>query len=88
MVDQRSSPRQVFFSWRKEILNSALAPVTKHVLLTLACHMNDAGEECYPSIELLCSETSLGRTAVMKHLHLATESDWIEVSKHGFGVNS
>lgn len=74
----------VFFSWRQAILESGLQPTTRHVLLTLACHMNDAGESCYPSIELLCKETGLSNRAVITHLQKANQAGWIKVSKHGF----
>lgn len=72
------------FSWRKAILKSDLPPTTRHVLLTLACHMNDAGESCFPSIKLLCEETGLSNRAVITHLQNATELGWITVGKHGF----
>lgn len=74
----------IFFSWRQAILDSDLQPTTRHVLLTLACHMNDAGESCYPSIELLCKETGLSNRAVITHLQKAAESGWVKVGKHGF----
>ncbi|MEO9231602.1 MAG: helix-turn-helix domain-containing protein [Devosia sp.] len=74
----------VFFSWRQAILESNLQPTTRHVLLTLACHMNDAGESCYPSIELLCKETGLSNRSVITHLQNANQDGWIQVSKHGF----
>lgn len=73
-----------FFSWRQALLHSGLGPTTKHVLLTLGCHMNDAGESCYPSIARLCVETSLSKQSVITHLKLAEEAGWIEVEKHGF----
>lgn len=73
------------FSWRKAILKSGLPPTTRHVLLTLACHMNEAGESCFPSIKLLCEETGLSNRAVITHLQNATELGWITVGKHGFG---
>lgn len=72
------------FTWREAILQSDLPATTKHVLLTLACHMNDAGESCYPSIERLCNETSLSNRAVITHLQNAKELGWITVEKHGF----
>lgn len=74
----------VFFSWRQAILDSKLQPTTRHVLLTLSCHMNDAGESCYPSISLLCKETGLSNRAVITHLQKAADAGWIEVAKHGF----
>ncbi len=72
------------FSWRKAILKSALPSTTRHVLLTLACHMNEAGESCFPSIKLLCEETGLSNRAVITHLQNATELGWVTVGKHGF----
>ena len=72
------------FSWRKAILKSTLPPTTRHVLLTLACHMNEAGESCFPSIKLLCEETGLSNRAVITQLQSATELGWITVGKHGF----
>jgi hypothetical protein len=76
--------KKQFFSWRQAILEAELQPTSKHVLLTLACHMNDAGESCYPSIELLCRETGLSNRTVITHLQIATEEGWIKVDKHGF----
>jgi hypothetical protein len=55
------------------------------VLLTLACHINDAGESAYPSIDLLAFETSLSRRAVITHLQNAAAWGWIRTSKHGYG---
>lgn len=72
-----------FFSWRSAILASDLAPTTRHVLLTLSCHMNDAGESCYPSINLLCKETGLSNRAIITHLHNATDLGWVKVKKQG-----
>jgi hypothetical protein len=75
----------MMFSWRKAILKSELAPTTRHVLLTLACHMNAVGESCFPSIKLLCEETGLSNRSVITHLQIASEIGWITVGKHGFG---
>lgn len=72
-----------FFSWRQAVLASTLSPTTRHVLLTLACHMNDAGESCYPSVSLLSRETGLDRTTIMTHLKVAATAGWITVMKHG-----
>lgn len=73
-----------FFSWRTAVLNSDLPPTTRHVLLTLACHMNDAGESCHPSIAKLCHETGLSNRAVISHLTIAKDRGWISIGKHGF----
>jgi len=73
-----------FFSWRSAVLKSDLQPTTRHVLLTLSCHMNDAGESCYPTIETLVLETGLSRPAVIKHLKIAKDLGWIRIDKHGF----
>lgn len=70
-------------SWRGNVLKSDLLPVTRHVLLTLACHMNDAGESCFPSIQMLCDETGLSKQTLITHLKIASDSGWIVVGKVG-----
>lgn len=74
----------VFFSWRQVVLKSKLAATTKHVLVTLGCHMNDMGESCFPSIETLCEETSLSNRAVITHLEIAEKEGFISRARHGF----
>lgn len=73
-----------FFSWRLAILRSDLQPVTRHVLLTLSCHMNDAGESCYPSIRTLCRETGLSNRCVIDHLRIAADAGWVNVASQRF----
>lgn len=73
-----------FYTWRQAVIKSQLASTTRHVLLTLGCHMNDMGESCYPSIETLCEETGLSNRAVITHLKLAVEAGFISCDKHGF----
>lgn len=73
-----------FFSWRLAILRSDLQPVTRHVLLTLSCHMNDAGESCFPSLKTLCRETGLSNRCVIDHLRIAADAGWINISSQRF----
>lgn len=70
-------------SWRGGVLKSGLLPTTRHVLLTLACHMNDAGESCFPSVQMLVDETGLSKRALITHLKIAAEAGWILVGKIG-----
>jgi hypothetical protein len=72
------------YTWRAGIIKSNLAPTTKHVLLTLSCHFNDAGEACYPTTRLQAQETGLSEKCVITHLAIARELGWLKVSKHGF----
>lgn len=72
------------FPWRSQILKSDLQPTTRLVLLTLSCHMNDAGESCYPSVERLVKETGLTKRTVITHLQIAKDLGWIGSRKHGF----
>lgn len=72
------------FPWRSHILKSDLQPTTRLVLLTLSCHMNDAGESCYPSVERLVQETGLTKRSVITHLQIAKDRGWIGSRKHGF----
>jgi hypothetical protein len=66
------------------LLKSSLPSTTRHVLLTLSCHVNDAGEPCYPAVDQLCTETGLSKRAVLDALKRGKEEGWIEISKHGF----
>lgn len=73
------------FSWRQAVVTSDLSSTTKHVLLTLACHMNDMGESCFPSVDTLSVETSLSRRTVITHIQKAKQEYWLNVGLHGFG---
>jgi hypothetical protein len=73
------------WTWRHAIINSTLPPTTRHVLITLSCHVNDAGEPAYPSTALLAFETGLSERAVVTHLRDAAGLGWLLVQKHGYG---
>ncbi|MFD1557064.1 helix-turn-helix domain-containing protein [Paraburkholderia silviterrae] len=73
------------WTWRQAIINSTLPPTTRFVLLTLSCHINDAGEPAYPSTALLADETGLSERAVVTHLRDAAALGWLTVTKHGYG---
>lgn len=79
-----SENKHLYFSWRAAILNSDLSPTTRHVLLTLGCHMNELGEGCFPSTKRLSRETGLSERAVITHLQLSTVEGWIGRRIHGF----
>jgi hypothetical protein len=72
------------WSWRQRLLKSDLRGTTRHVLLTLSCHVNDAGEPCFPSIKQLMQETDLSKQTVLTHLEIAKEEGWITIRRHGF----
>lgn len=73
------------WTWRHAIIKSPLPPTTRHVLLTLSCHLNDLGEDCFPSTAMLATETGLTERSVCTHLALAAEQGWFVVRKHGYG---
>lgn len=73
------------WTWRHAIINSSLPATTRHVLLTLSCHVNDVGEDCFPSTGTLARETNLSERSVCTHLELAREQGWFVVRKHGYG---
>lgn len=72
------------WSWRQLLLKSSLPGTTRHVLLTLSCHVNDAGEPCYPSVADLVTETGLSKQTVLTHLERAEQAGWIRIRRHGF----
>ena len=71
------------WSWRHAILKSELSPTTRHVLLTLGCHMTDAGDSAFPSQRTIADETGLGVNTVNKHLMIAKDAGWVSVQKLG-----
>jgi hypothetical protein len=60
---------------------SPLSSTTKLVLHTLGLHMNEAGENSYPSINTIARECSLSRTAVLRHLKVASDAGWVKITK-------
>ncbi len=72
------------WSWRHAILQSDLPATTSHVLLTIACYINDVGVGCYPTTKQLAAATRLSERAICTHIAIAREAGWLEVSKHGF----
>lgn len=73
------------YSWRHAILHADLQSTTKLVLLALSCHINDAGESCFPSTRRQAEETGLSERAVITHLKIAADAGWLKVAQHGFG---
>lgn len=71
------------WSWRQVVISSSLPATTRHVLLTLACFMNDLGGGCYPTTKQLAAATGLSERAVCTHLDIAEATGWIAISQHG-----
>ncbi|MGM4909138.1 helix-turn-helix domain-containing protein [Rhizobium sp. 768_B6_N1_8] len=72
------------WSWRHAVSMSGLQPITRLVLHTLGLKMDETGGSCYPSVADLVSMTGLDKKTVMKHLDIAEEKGWIEITEHGF----
>lgn len=73
------------YTWRDAIIRSHLEAETRHVLHVLACHINDAGESCYPGTWLIARETGYSENTVCKHLEIAEKAGWLIIRKHGYG---
>lgn len=58
---------------------------TRHVLLTLALHMDATGGSCWPSVRTLAEETGLSRRAVMEHIEKAASEGWVKRWVRGAG---
>ncbi|MCO5168082.1 MAG: hypothetical protein M9894_17195 [Planctomycetes bacterium] len=58
-------------------------PTTRHVLLTLSDHFHSGKVEAYPSVALLCEESSRSNGSVEAHLKRGEEGGWIvKVRRH------
>jgi hypothetical protein len=69
------------WQWLQAIA-SKLGPAdstTRHVLMTLSLHMNQLGEQAFPSQRLLAERSGLSERSVRTHLQLATKAGWLLV---------
>lgn len=65
------------WNWRRAVIRSDLHATTKHVLLTLACHVSPAGDGCFPALNTLADECSRSRSTVKRHLR-EVRGQWID----------
>jgi len=66
--------------YRAAILKSGLKPTTRHLLLTISCHLFESGEPAEVSIDALCNETGLQKKVVIDELKIASDAQWLSVS--------
>ena len=79
-----AKPKPLLFVWRELLLsvNGPRSSTTRHVLLTLATHMDKKGGSCFPTIGQLSDETRLSRRVVGVHLQVANEDGWLDIYEH------
>ncbi|HUF70684.1 MAG TPA: helix-turn-helix domain-containing protein [Longimicrobiales bacterium] len=82
-ADLSAPGRQRLFRWRELVCGPAgpEKATTRHVLLTLATHMDVNGGSCYPSTRRLATETALTQRSVITHLEEAEREGWIRIDK-------
>jgi hypothetical protein len=73
--------QSAYFSWQHAILKSQLKPTTKHVCLTIGCHMAADGSGCFPSYATIAEESGLSRRAVIEHVCLAIEEGYLQLDQ-------
>jgi len=86
-----SKPRRVArLTWIEAVAHDkhgAPHPQMRHVLLTLALHMNAKGASCFPSQGTVAKRTLLNERVVRRHLAAAEAAGWIRrvlfPRKHG-----
>ena len=69
------------WSWQQAILESALPPTTRHVLLTLATYMNSHGDNCFPSHQTIAKNTGLTVRSVITHIQVAVDAGFLVKEK-------
>lgn len=76
-----SKPRRVGrLTWLEAVTHEkhgAPHPQMRHVLLTLALHMNAKGASCFPSQGTVAKRTLLNERVVRRHLAAAAREGWI-----------
>ncbi|MDR5777361.1 MULTISPECIES: helix-turn-helix domain-containing protein [unclassified Caballeronia] len=66
------------YTWRQAIIRSELPPTTRHVLLTLACHLKEDGAVPPTSNDVLAFESGLSERSVTHHRRRATTLGWLD----------
>jgi hypothetical protein len=84
MIEPNHQATSRAWSWRHAIGKSGLPPITRLVLHTLGLKMDATGGSCFPPISEVVELTGLDKKTVLKHLDIAEEHGWIEISQHGF----
>lgn len=54
-----------------------LTTAQRFVLLALANHANDAGEQCFPGLDHLSEKCAIGASTVRKHIHALAEKGFV-----------
>ena len=74
------------FGWERLVTSESgpANPTTRHVLLTLATHVNREGQ-AWPSQKILAAETGLTERSICVHLKLAVDEGWLNRATHGNG---
>lgn len=85
MIEPNHNATSRAWSWRHAVGKSGLPPTTRLVLHTLGLKMDATGGSCYPPVSELVELTGLDKKTVLKHLEIAQENGWIDVTPHGFG---
>lgn len=68
-----------FFTWQHAIIKSQLEPTTRHVCLTIGCHMAADGSGCFPSYQTIADESGLSRRSVIEHVGKAAAAGYLTV---------
>lgn len=79
----RESALNFVHEWKLAFRASDLPSPAKHVLFELCEFMDKDGKRCFPSIQLLASNTGMGEKTVRRHLKVAVEKGWLFRLRHG-----
>lgn len=63
------------------ILNSTLEPLERLVLVAVASHINQDGNQAWPSLERLAEMTGMGRSTVQRHMRSLKERGVVTVRR-------
>lgn len=72
------------YNWRILIFKSNLPPNAKYIGCHLSTYMNEQGDNCFPSIARICSETGLSKPTTIKYIRVLNHEGWLLTKKKGF----
>lgn len=77
---RRLSP---LFTWRAAVADSDMRSTAKLIAFALSLFMSEAGDSCFPSLDMLAQKTSTSRSTVSGGIKTLVDEGWLGKKKGG-----
>ena len=69
------------WTWRDAVRKSAIQPLTKLVLYSIANYLTDVGTGCFPSIRTLMADSGLSNRSLATHIRAAVDAGLLVIER-------